>query len=140
MDNFYNAPKADLSESRGDMPKLGWILLFAFALEGVFTIAINLLGSYDSSPVNLMSFEMVAVLAASLCLYAWICTMIMNGRKTILIVCYVYLAMLVIIDFQNWLGKGIFIGVGETLVFLNVVLLIAVVVIVKIPMRAWFSK
>jgi len=139
--DIYKTPKSNLDlENIGAPPKLAYALLSLFFFEFFSVIAINILGSYGNEPVQLFSIEMAIVFAASLFLMAYVWKIIRQGLKSIFMVVYIFLAISIIFDSPNWVSSGIFIGVAESLTFINFTLLLCTLYMVKLPLKKWFVR
>lgn len=140
MTDIYKTPESTLVEDVGPLPKLAYLFLALFVLDAIFGIAINLLGSYGRDPVSLVSGEFLLVLLSTTVILGLGWHLTRKGSKIIPTLIYVFIVMALFLEGGNWFEHGIFVGVAEVLIFIDFLLLLVALYMVKFPLKDWFSR
>jgi hypothetical protein len=123
-----------------EVPKLVYLILFLFLLEAISVIVINLAGAYGIEPVEVISVEMLIVIVATLVILWLVWNMARKGDKSLSGLIYIFMGISLVFDGPNWLRLGLFAGIPEVLTFVNFVLLLVALYLVKVRLNAWFVK
>jgi hypothetical protein len=123
-----------------EVPKLVYLILFLFLLEAISVIVINLAGAYGIEPVEVISVEMLIVIVATLVILWLVWNMARKGDKSLSSLIYIFMGISLVFDGPNWLRLGLFAGIPEVLTFVNFVLLLVALYLVKVRLNAWFVK
>lgn len=140
MTDIYKTPESKLVQDVGSLPTSAYVFLALLGLDALIGIAINLLGAYGLDPVKPVSGEFALVLGSTALIIGGAWHLTCRGSKVVPTIIYVFIVMTLFMEGENWFKQGIFTGVAEFLTFIDFLLFLAGLYMVKFPLKNWFVR